>query len=217
MRVPRSSLVLFAVALAVPLPALSQICRGTVPLAGSIGNVNAAVALFDDGRTYGGAVTVGSTIFGSASYGYTEYDVGTGIHLNSLGGSIGYEMTQGESGLSVCPIVGVGYGWGFEIVGVDFTTMALTGGAGLGYRIEIEPGVFVIPSSEVVVARDRIRTDAGASGTADTYDTYGLVTLSMGFLMRRQRAALAPSVQIPVASDGGSAVFGIGVTLAFGR
>ncbi len=217
MPLPRSFLMWASLLLAVPTGALAQVCRGTMPLSGiSLGHVSAAASLFDGGKTYGGAVTLGSSLFGSASYNLTKYEAGTDLHMNTVGGSLGYEITPEESGLSVCPVANVGYGFGYQLVGLDLTVLAISGGASFGYRVELEPDVFVVPSVELGLARDRVHSDAGASGTSTSHETYGLVTLSMGFLMRRQHASMAPSIQLPVSADGRTARFGLSLAFGFG-
>ena len=211
MPIPRSIVATLAAAL-LPTAAAAQMCRNAPPLAGnSFGNVSAGASLFDDGNTISAGATIGSTAFASAGGSYTRYDIGP--HLNGVGGSLGYEITSLGPDFSVCPTVSTSYGWGFEDQGVDFTTISFSPAIAAGYRIVLEPTVDVVPAAELALVHDRITADGVA--TVTNTDTYGMLSMSLGFLIRR-RWAIVPAVQIPLADDGVSSVFGIGLVVAVG-
>jgi hypothetical protein len=66
------------------------------------------------------------------------------------------------------------------------------------------------------LVRERQSVDLGSAGTAKNTDIYGVLSLSLGFLLSRQRGMLGPTVQIPIASEGGSVGAGVSVALSIG-
>jgi hypothetical protein len=66
---------------------------------------------------------------------------------------------------------------------------------------------------ELALVHDRITADGVT--TVKGEDTYGMLSLSLGFQIRR-RWAIVPAVQLPLADQGVSSVFGIGLVIALG-
>ncbi|MBM4185476.1 MAG: hypothetical protein FJ207_14870 [Gemmatimonadetes bacterium] len=214
---PRAFLLGLAVGLAVPATASAQICRGSAPLAGMwLANANGSVVFFDGGKTSSGGVTVGSSLFASGSFSRNEYNNPIGLHLDVVSGSLGYERALADTPVSFCPLVGIGYGYDYELLGVDLTTFTTSVGLGFGSKVEVEPNVFVVPGAELTLLRERHRLDDGVSGASTTHDTYGVLAVSLGFLMFRQRMSLAPIVQVPIAADGGSFSAGVSAVMSVG-
>jgi len=199
-------------------PALAaQLCRGVTPLAGvSFANVSAGASFFEGGRTIGGAATAGASLFGSGSFARDAYVNPEGQHRDVVGGALGYEVTPADGPVSVCPILGGAYTYGYEVLGSELTSVAISASLGVGYLTEVEPSVSVISSVELSLVRDAQSVDLGVSGTAKHDDTYGVLTFSLGFLVSRRRAVIAPVVRIPLASDDGSVGAGASVAFAIG-
>lgn len=215
MQIHRPFAVACALALTLPGTGLAQICRGSTPLAGmSFANLAGGVSFFEGGRTVGGSVTAGSSLFGSGTVGRHAYNNPIGLHSDFVGGSVGYEITRGS--VSLCPIVGVSHSYGYEVLASELTSTSVSGGVGFGYKAEVEPNVFVVPGVELVWVRESQAVDLGTAGTARNRDMYGVLSISLGFLLFRQRGMLGPTAQIPIGSDEGSVGAGVSVALAVG-
>jgi len=213
MALSRSILAALSAAVLVPAATAAQLCRNAPPLAGnSFGNVSAGASLFDSGNTISAGVSVGSTVFASAGGSYTRYDTG-GRHMNGVGGSLGYEITSLGPDFSLCPTASTSYGWGFEDQGLSVTTLSFSPAVAAGYRIVLEPTVDVVPAAELALVHDRITAET--TTTEKFEDTYGLLSMSLGFQIRR-RWAIVPVVQIPLADEGLSSTFGLSLVIALG-
>jgi hypothetical protein len=174
------------------------------------------VSFFEGGRTIAGTATVGSSLFASGSIARQRYDNPAGLHLDVVGGSIGYEITLVGTPVSLCPVLAGGYGYGYEVLASELTSVSMAAGLGVGFKLEVEPNVFVVPGADLSLVRERQSVDLGSAGIARNVDVYGVLTLSLGFLLFRQRGMLGPAVQIPIASDGGSVGAGVALALSIG-
>lgn len=207
MAIPRSIPAALATFVLAPTMATAQLCRNAPSFEGdSFGSVSGRASLFDNGNTISANATVGSTVFASVGGSYTRFDGGPS--QNGVGGSVGYEIKSLGPELSLCPTASVSYGWG----SVDFATLSFFPAIAAGYRIVLEPTVDVVPAAELALVHDRITADG--TGTTTT-DTYGILSMSLGFQIR-QRWAIVPAVVIPLADDGVSSEFGIGLVVALG-
>jgi hypothetical protein len=197
-------------------PLSAQICTGGPALIGNPGvNVGAGASFFDGGKQYGVGATVGSTLFAGAAFSYADFD-DTDLSLKSISGGLGYELRPASpAGLSVCPAVGVGYGFGLEILGVDVSVTTIAPSLAAGISVEMSPNLSLVPFARGTVLFQRGNVDAGPLGEESDWGTDGELSLGAGFLFN-ERVSIGPSVSIPIARDDGDTIFGIGFTVALG-
>jgi hypothetical protein len=201
--------------LSLPSSVLAQICRGGTPLAGvSSGNFGGGASFFDGGKTFGASATFGSQFFGTGAFAYTDFD-DTDLSLKNLAGLVGFEVSPSGSQASICPTASVGYGFGLEVLGVDITTVTFAPSVAAGFVAEVSPTVAVVPSAEIALLYQRLTADAGPLGETTESETDGALALAVSLLFK-QRVSVGPSVYIPIASDGGDTVFGVGIAIAVG-
>jgi hypothetical protein len=180
----------------------------------SSGNVGMSASFFDGGKGYGAGFTVGRSAYAFGGFSYLDFD-DTTLSLKTVSGGLGYETSPSTSNVTVCPSVGVGYGFGLEILGVDLTLLTITPALSAGMMSEISPTLSVVPFAQAAFVYARASADAGPLGDASDSDTSGLIVLGIGLLFNA-RIGVGPSVSIPVAEEGGDTVFRVGIAIAVG-
>lgn len=200
--------------LAVPTTVSGQICSGGPGLGSGTGNVGGGAAFFDGGKQYSGGVTIGSEVFGSGSFSFTDFD-DSSLSLKRLSGGIGYELRPPDSQVSFCPSFGLGYGFGLEILGVDITSLSVVPAVSVGLETAISPTVSIIPFAQVALIWQRVSADAGPLGDESETETDGALGLGAA-LMFNQVFSIGPAVSIPIGTEDGDTSFGIGLAVAFG-
>jgi hypothetical protein len=206
---------LAALALATASPVAAQVCLGGPALGvATSANVGGSVSFFDGGKTYGVSAAFGSEFFGSGGFSYTDLD-DTELSLKTLSVGAGYQVAPESSEVSVCPTLGFAYSFGLEFAGIDITALSITPAVAIGVDAEISPTVSLMPFAQLGLVYNRVTADAGIVGDATESETNGLLVLGAG-LNFNERVAIGPAVYIPLASDGGDTVFGVGVSVAVG-
>ena len=182
---------------------------------GSPANIGAGVSFFDGGKGYSAGAAFGSALFGAAAFTYTDFD-DTDLSLKQLAGAIGYEVAPSNSQLRICPNVGLGYGFGLEIAGIDITTLTFSPSVSVGFPAEVSPTVLIVPFADLGLLYQRVTADAGPLGEESESETDGALVLGISLLFNA-RFAVGPSVFIPLASDGGDTVFGVDFAISLGN
>jgi len=220
----------------VPAVALGQTCLGLPSFSRVPAHLSGTLTTGGDLTTIGGALTWGSTgPFASAGLNYVDID-GVDESAFSFGGAVGYQMTANTGGrlrpsasyqassnvraLQWCPIASIEYQKGpeFDVLGedIDLSTLTLGGGVSLGVPIVAGTNLQVIPTGGAALAYTKISADAGSFGSGSDSDTYGVISLGLGFLMN-ESFAVKPYVAIPVGLEGADARLGITVSFGLGR
>ena len=214
MRALRLALGALACTAFAPAATYAQACAGG-PSLGTVnsGNVGVGASFFDGGKEYTAGATFGRSVFGSAHFSYADFD-NTDLSLKTVSGGVGFEKAT-SSGVSVCPVVAVGYGFGFEILGIDVTTVSVSPGVALGVVAEVSPTVSVVPFGQVALVYSRTKADAGPLGEEADSQTHGVIALGVGFVFN-DKVSLGPAVLIPVAADGGDTTFGVNLAVGVG-
>ena len=211
----RILVVLLALSLG-PVSASAQACVGRPALTGnSDGNVGLGAAFFDNGKGFGASGTFGGQLFGFASFDYYDID-DTTLSLKTVGVGAGYEILALERAVSICPGATITYGFGLEVLGVDFTALEIAPGFAAGLTADVSPTISVTPFAQAAFVYTRVMADAGPLGDESEDETAGLVVLgaSLGF---NNRVSFGPTVAIPIAEDGGDTVIGVFLSVAVGR
>jgi hypothetical protein len=119
-----------------------------------------------------------------------------------------------------CPLASVEYqsGPNFDVLGQSFDLSALTIGAGASLGMPIVAGTNwqLIPTGGLALAYTKVSADAGAFGSGSESETYGIVSLGVGFLMN-QTISLKPFVGIPVGLEGSDPRLGIMASFGLGQ
>ncbi len=209
------SAVICAVAIAfTPAAVLGQICHGNPSLANTSALVGGSVGFFDGGNEYGGGVAFGSDLFGSVGFSYADFD-DTELSLKTVSGSVGYEVAASESPVSFCPSLGMTYGFGLEIFGVDVTTLAVAPAVSLGVEAVVSETVSVVPFAQAGIVYRRVMADAGPLGDDSESETDGALVLGTSLIFNSV-FAVGPSVFIPLGADDGDTVVNVGFSVAVG-
>ena len=211
-----TTLAFLTLTLAFPVAMSAQICYGAPSLGtNSAGNVGAGVSFFDGGKGYGAGASFGRSLFGAASFNFTDFD-DTSLSFKTLSGGIGYAASPEGTTISVCPAFSISYGFGLEVFGVDFTTTSFAPSLSIGLETEVSPSVTVAPFAQAFLMHSRFKADAGIGGEVTETDTDGGLILGLGLIFNG-RFSVGPSVFIPIGAEEGDTSFGVGFSVALGE
>ena len=203
-----------------PLSLAGQVCLGSPAMGeNSAGNVGLGASFFDGGKRYSVNATFGGKLFGSGGFGYTDFD-NTTLSFKVLGGILGYEIVSGgSSNISLCPSLGIGYGFGLEVGTPHVTpvtnspgtvpgTVTISPGVAVGVEVEISPSVVIAPFAQISLIHTLWSEPVTLGDSAD-----GGLDLGLGVIFSG-RFSVGSAVFIPI--KGGYRRFGAGVSLAVG-
>jgi hypothetical protein len=192
-RVLHLGLILLAAIVAVPGAVMGQACIGEAARTAQF-SIGGDMAVSDQLTGYGlnsqanlpGRVSMGARI------GVTDLD-DADDNLTSVGANLALDL--GRGGLSVCPVVAVGYDfWSGDFAGVDldFSVIRIPVGLGVGSRFGTEHRFVLIPAAQAGLLHSRFSGNAavgdrtfGRTDTAtDFYADAGL-TAELGRLFVR--------------------------------
>ena len=200
--------------LVLPHVLAAQLCSGGPALAPTnVGNVGVGASFFEGGKGYHVSAVVGGPFFAGGGFSYSDFD-DTDLSFKLVSGSVGYEISPASS-VWFCPTAAVGYGFGLEIFGVDFTSLAFVPGLAFGVETEVSPTITVIPYGEGWVEFQRVTFDAGPLGEESESETVGTVILGLT-IMFNDVLGIGPSVGIPVATEDGDTAFVVSARVAIG-
>jgi len=197
-----------AIALSLPTEARAQACRGSVSF-GTIPVRLGGGAIF--GKDYTGyAVSLAAgkdnAAFGDIGVSRTYFD-GYDDTGDDLFVDLGWQRMLGTR-VQLCPIVGVDFGTGPDVDGVEVKSRFGSAGLALGMTLQPKPSIKVIPNGA-------LRLEYGAADVTDqlgkkTYtDTFGMADVGLGITLFHDRLAIAPTVRFPFASDDNSVSYGV--------
>jgi hypothetical protein len=211
-----------ALSVVLPVGAAAQVCVGQPALsATNMGSVGMGASFFDEGKTVGLDATVGSSLFGFGSFHYTDFD-GSNLSLSTVGAGVGYDIEEAE-GVSICPLVGLSYGFGLEmpdivgdeLVQVDHKYVRVSPGLAIGLATELSSNFTVAPFARGHLVYTRVTRDAGDFGDTTTDETSGALSLGVGLVLN-DRLSFVPTLFVPVGNRGVGQDTAFGITLAVG-
>jgi len=198
----------------VPCSLGAQVCIGNPSLSNVAVNLTGGASFYDGGKDYSASAIFGSTLFGGASFTYSDID-DTDLSLKSVGAAIGYDFPN-ESQASFCLGVTGEYAFGLEILGYDITGYTIGPFIAAGLEAEVSPTVAALPFASLGWFYQSVTVDGGPLGDETETDDAGALSLGVSFLFN-QMLALAPVVSIPLGVENGNTAFGVRVTIAAGR
>ena len=208
------TLALASCSLMFPYALTAQLCVGSPALAPTnVGNVGVGASFFDGGNGYSVGATFGGPLYGTGGFTFLDFD-DTDLSLKGLGGEVGYAVSPAPS-VGFCPSVGVTYGFGLEILGIDFTTLTFAPAVAVGIEAEVSPTITVVPFGQGRVLFQRVNVDAGPLGEESASETNGSLILGLTFIFNGV-LGIGPAVRIPVATEGGDTTLGVFANIAFG-
>ncbi|HRQ77840.1 MAG TPA: hypothetical protein PLY94_04510 [Gemmatimonadaceae bacterium] len=203
---------------ALPAVAVAQVCLGNASFANNHLQMSGAYTFTSDFDELGAAFTSGSnSVF--AGLGVSSYSVGGGDPNLRIGGSLGYQVPVSASGrVQACPLLRATYGLptdDYNGTGGELTTQSYGLGLAFGGVLLQRERLALIPSVQASVQRD-IFTIRGGLVPDDIADTYATVGLALGIVMN-DALSLRPSVSLPMNAAFDEPLFGIGLSLNYGR
>ena len=221
----RRLLLPLALSIVLPAGAAAQVCVGQPALTPTnMGSVGMGASFFDEGRTIGLEAAVGSSLFGFGSFHYTDFD-GSNLSLTTVGAGLGYDIEEAE-GVSICPLLGLSYGFGLEmpdvigseLVQVDHKYVRVSPGLGIGLATELSPTFTVAPFARASFVYTRLTRDAGDFGDSTEDETSGALSLGLGMILN-DRLSLVPTIFVPVGNRGvgQDTSFGISISVGLGN
>lgn len=183
-------LLIWLVAVSLPLPAFGQICRGTADISAVSRVQGGAVLAFPENATgISGVVSGGGDgYFVEGQAGTTLIDSPIDENVFSTTLNAGAQLTDSSRRVAVCPLATFSTEYVEDIFG-----LSVGGGAAVG-AIAVDSDTFqLIPAIGVVVQRSRVRV----SGLGSTSDTTAGAELGVGLVFGR-RFTVNPSVLIPI-------------------
>lgn len=199
-----------------PAALAAQVCLGRPALVNnSKANLGAGVSFFDGGKGFNAQATYGGPLFVFAGFEYLDFD-DTDFSFKTIGGGVGYEARTSDGNITICPTGSIIYGFGLEILGIDFTSLQFVPALAAGFTAEVSPTVRATPFAEVGFVYSRLTADAGPIGDDTETDTAGLLRLGLGLIFN-QRLSIRPMVTIPISEDDGDTIFGVEFSVAIGR
>jgi len=208
--------------------AQGQTCLGLPSFGRAPMHVSVGLTTGDDVTTVGGGLSWGTPagLFGGVNLGLVDID-NVDESAFVIGGGIGYQMsaastrrTDNVRELQFCPVATLQYQMGpeFEFFDetIDLSALSLSGGVALGVPVEASATFQLIPTGTIALAYTKVTADLGTFGSGSDTETYGVITLGVGFLMNGT-VSIKPYVDIPVGLEGADARLGILVAFGIGR
>ena len=212
----RTVLTALALSLIVPVASASaQACLGLPGLVTRSSNLLINADFTDGAKSLGGRLGFGTSIaFGGVGASVRDYDNvdGTGFGIGVDGGlSLVGGSTQN---VLFCPIAGLSY----EKLpsDLDFSTTQGRIGLAAGASLKATPGLDLIPFGSLSAVFDRYSFDDDATNSGSDNDTYGLLSLGLGFQFA-QGLIFRPAISAALGRDGSDPVYSIGLALPLGR
>ena len=216
-----------------PLVAQGQTCLGLPSFGRAPVQLSAGLTTGGDLTTIGGGIAWGGAgPFFGVNAAFVDIDE-VDESAFSVGGGVGYQISgasmsrlrsgalpQATSTRSIqwCPLAAIEYQIGpeFDFLGetLDLSALSLSAGVNLGLPI-VSGGLTLIPTGGVALAYTKISADAGSFGSGSESETYGIITLGLGFLMN-ETFSLKPFVAIPVGLEDADSRLGISLTIGLG-
>lgn len=217
----RASRILTAVVagLALPMVSEAQTCLGLAPFSSGGVQIGASGDFGNDSKAFSGNLTFGSAkgAFAGVSVGTISYD-GIDGNTTAVGASVGWQAPLGtDSRIQVCPGFGAARGFGpdnIEGSGADLSTWAAFAGMQLGVSTGTNPQLRIVPTAGAALVLSTLELDGDMGGGPDEMDTYGLLTLGLGFVLS-SRVSVRPAVDVPVGLEDADPTFSILVAINF--
>ncbi|WKW12226.1 hypothetical protein Strain138_001508 [Pseudogemmatithrix spongiicola] len=202
----------------VPATAAAQACLGNPSFATNHLQLAGDYTFSSDFDQLGASFVSGSnTVF--AGLGANSYSYRGGDPNLRLAGTLGYQVPiTSSSRVQACPLLRASYGLAtddYNGTGGELTTRSYGFGLALGGTLLQRPRFALVPSVQASVQRDAF-TVRGGFAPDDVNDTYGLLGVALGFVMS-ESLSLRPSVQLPLNASFDEPLFGIGLSLNYGR
>lgn len=218
----RRSIRLFVPALlmfvAVPATVAAQVCVGNASFAANHLQMSGSYTFTSDFDELGAAFTSGSnSVF--VGLGVSSFSVEGGDPNLRIGGSLGYQVPVSASGrVQACPLLRATYGLptdDYNGTGGELTTQSYGLGLAFGGVLMQRERLALIPSVQASVQRD-IFTVRGGLAPDDVADTYATVGVALGIVMN-DALSLRPSASLPINAAFDEWLFGVGLSLNYGR
>ena len=214
----RSILPIALIAVTVPTTAAAQVCLGNASFAANHLQMSGSYTFTSDFDELGAAFTSGSnSVF--AGLGVSSYSVDGGDPNLRIGGTLGYQVPVSAKGrVQACPLLRATYGLptdDYNGTGGELTTQSYGIGLAFGGTLLQRERLALIPSVQASVQRD-IFTVRGGLAPDDLADTYATVGVALGIVMN-DALSLRPSMSLPVNAAFDEWLFGIGLSLNYGR
>lgn len=217
----RSLRVIFPAALliaAIPAAAVAQACLGNASFASNHLQMSGGYTFTSDFDELGASFTSGSnSVF--AGLGVSSYSVEGGDPNLRIGGSLGYQVPVSANGrVQACPLLRATYGLptdDYNGTGGELTTQSYGLGLAFGGVLLQRERLALVPSVQASVQRD-LFTVRGGLAPDDLADTYATVGVALGIVMN-DVLSLRPSVSVPIDASFDEPLFGIGLSLNYGR
>ena len=235
----RSVLVaLIAAGAVVPAAARAQTCMGLPSFQEGAFQVTGEVDMFDDeqieGRTYRGGlafgrhngpmaeVTIGAVDYSRINFGpnLSTEDVEGGLEFSArLGWQYSLGFNTGRR-LRICPVLVGRYHTGpdAEELGIQMNRNTFGGGVHVGGTFGNNPRVRLAPTVGFRIVNETLdpENDENAQGfQAEDNEIGGHIMLGLGAVFGS--FAIQPNVRIPVGFDRTDAIYGLKLTIGFGR
>lgn len=207
-----------AVSAVLPSVAAAQACLGNASFAANHLQMSGSYTFTSDFDELGAGFVSGSnTVF--AGVGVNSYSNGGGDANLRISGSLGYQVPVSASGrLQACPLLRASYGLptdDYNGTGGELTTQSYGFGLAVGGPLVQRARFALVPSLQAGVQRD-VFTVRGGFAPDDLSDTYGTVGFALGLVMN-ESLSLRPSVLLPLNASFDDPIFGIGLSLNYGR
>ena len=222
-----------------PVVVQAQTCLGLPSFARVPAHVSAAVTSGDNLTQLGGRFAFGGSAVGPfASVEASLVDIdGIDEGAVSIGGAVGFQIAANSPGsasgsrprnqrssnvrtMQWCPMMSVDYQSGpeFDFIGetLDLSALTISAGATLGIPFVAGPNMQLIPTGGLALAYTKVSADAGAFGSGSDAETYGIMSLGVGFLMN-ETISVKPFVGIPIGLDGADSRVGIMASFGLGQ
>jgi hypothetical protein len=212
--------ILSALILGAVLPAVgaAQACLGNASFAANHLQMHGGYTFTSDFDELGASFVSGSnSVF--AGLGASSYAVEGGDPNLRIAGSLGYQVPVSASGrLQACPLLRVSYGLptdDYNGTGSELTTQSYGLGLAFGGPLLQRERLALVPSVQATVQRD-VFTLRGGLAPDDIADTYATLGFALGIVMN-EALSLRPSISVPFDASFDEPVFGIGLSLNYGR
>lgn len=209
-----------AISALVSMPALAvaQTCLGNASFAANHLQMGGAYTFTSDFDELGASFVSGSnSVF--AGLGVSSYSFDGGDPNIRVGGSLGYQVPVSAGGrVQACPLLRASYGLptdDYNGSGGELTTQSYGLGLAFGATMLQRERLALVPSFQATVQRD-IFTIKGGLAPDDIADTYATVGFALGIVMN-EALSLRPSVSVPVNASFDEPLFGVGLSLNYGR
>lgn len=210
--------------LATAAVAEAQTCMGLAPFSAGRVQIGASGEFGNDTKAFGGSLSLGSPAgaFGGVAVGTIAYDDSLiDGSTTALGGQLGWQLPVGTADRAqICPVAGALFGFGPDDFGgtggSDFSSWGAFFGLQLGIATGTNPQFRLVPTAGAALTYTKARFEGGLLDGVEDDDTYGIISLGLGFVLNTN-VSILPSVEIPVGLEDADPGFGIMVAVNFGR